>query len=320
MALFSSDGEEVLSRTIRGEPPTHFALRIKSFSLLKNSLLERYDSGDFEAGGYKWKLILYPKGNKNKNGEGHISIYLVMSETNSLSPGWEVHALFRLFVLDQLRDKYLTLQDANGRARRFRSTMTQSGFDKFITLKGFIDPNKGFLVDDTCVFGAEVFVQRESVAGKGESLLITSGTVSCNHTWKIDKFSELDKEFNYSEVFTAAGYKWRVTLYPNGWGEEEGKSLSLFLGLNDSTTLLPGRGVYVEYQLRVVDQVNSKHMENECEMHHWFNDSTEAYGFEDFLSLNSFRDQSKGYLVKDVYIIEAHILLIGAIGERCLHH
>ncbi|XP_042485947.1 ubiquitin C-terminal hydrolase 12-like [Macadamia integrifolia] len=156
------------------------SLRIKSFSLLSKSSLERYDSGDFEAGGYKWKLRRFPKGNKNKNGEGQISHYLVMSETDSLPPGWAADALFRLLVLDQIRDNFHIWLDANGRARRFGETKIQSECDRFITLKEFNDPTKGYLVDDTCVFGAEVFVHRCSVVGKGEYLLMTTGPSNCN--------------------------------------------------------------------------------------------------------------------------------------------
>ncbi|XP_042508652.1 uncharacterized protein LOC122084458 [Macadamia integrifolia] len=122
--------------------------------------------------------------------------------------------------------------DANGRTRRFRETKTKSGWDRFITLKEFNHPTNGYLVNDTSVFGAEVFVHKESVAGKGECLLMTAGPVSCNHTWKIEKFSELANECHSSEVFIAGCHKWRISLYPNGNGEAKGKSLSLFLLLD----------------------------------------------------------------------------------------
>lgn len=56
------------------------------------------------------KLAICPNGNKSKNVEDHLSVYLVMSEANSLKPGWEVHAVFRLFLLDQNKDNYLILQ------------------------------------------------------------------------------------------------------------------------------------------------------------------------------------------------------------------
>ncbi|KAK9266505.1 hypothetical protein L1049_012560 [Liquidambar formosana] len=57
------------------------------------------------------RLSLYPSGNKKSNGDKHISLYLMMAETNNLPLGWEVNAFFTFFVYDQIRDKYLTIQE-----------------------------------------------------------------------------------------------------------------------------------------------------------------------------------------------------------------
>nr|XP_016438884.1 PREDICTED: BTB/POZ and MATH domain-containing protein 3-like [Nicotiana tabacum] len=98
--------EDGVSRSISETPPTHYTLKIQSLSLLKKNNIEKYTSPYFEAGGYKWKLVFHPTGNKNKNAEGkHVSIYLMMAEASSL-----VHAVFRLFLLDQNNDNYLVLQ------------------------------------------------------------------------------------------------------------------------------------------------------------------------------------------------------------------
>ncbi|KAJ0092355.1 hypothetical protein Patl1_24775 [Pistacia atlantica] len=59
-------------------------------SMLKNQSFEKYESAEFEAGGYKWKLVLHPNGNKSKNVEDHISLYLAMADATSLPPGWEI--------------------------------------------------------------------------------------------------------------------------------------------------------------------------------------------------------------------------------------
>lgn len=56
------------------------------------------------------KLILHPNGNKSKKVEDHISVYLAMADASSLPTGWEVHAVFRLFLLDQNQDNYLIAQ------------------------------------------------------------------------------------------------------------------------------------------------------------------------------------------------------------------
>lgn len=56
------------------------------------------------------KLVLYPNGNKSKNTKDHVSVYLALADSTSLSPGWEVYAVFRLYLLDQNKDNYLILQ------------------------------------------------------------------------------------------------------------------------------------------------------------------------------------------------------------------
>ncbi|KAF3963571.1 hypothetical protein CMV_012060 [Castanea mollissima] len=60
-----------ITRSKRHLPPTHYMLKIESFSMLSETA-EKYESGVFEAGGHKWRLSLYPKGNKKMNGTGHI--------------------------------------------------------------------------------------------------------------------------------------------------------------------------------------------------------------------------------------------------------
>ena len=56
------------------------------------------------------KLVLYPNGNKSKNIKDHVSVYLALADSSSLGPGWEVSAVFRLYLLDQNKDSYLILQ------------------------------------------------------------------------------------------------------------------------------------------------------------------------------------------------------------------
>ncbi|KAJ4721912.1 Ubiquitin carboxyl-terminal hydrolase 12 [Melia azedarach] len=118
--------------------------------LMENNAEAKYESGEFEAGKYKWKLVLYPKGNKSKKvTKDHISLYLAISNTSSLGFGWEVYAVFRLFLLDQNNDQFLILQDALGKERRFHGLKLEWGFDQFIPHKVFKDEANGYLVEDT---------------------------------------------------------------------------------------------------------------------------------------------------------------------------
>lgn len=83
------------------------------------------------------------------------------------------------------------------------------GIDKYISLKDFEESSNGYLVDDACVFGAEVFVSKENFkGGKGECLSMIKSPTIYKHIWKIDKFSELDATSHESKIFNAGDQKW----------------------------------------------------------------------------------------------------------------
>lgn len=66
-----------------------------------------------------------------------------------------------------------------------------AGFDKLIALKDFTDASNGYLVDDTCVFGAEVFVRKETRPPKVCPSIIKRTSKTYKHAWKVLKFSSL---------------------------------------------------------------------------------------------------------------------------------
>ncbi|KAK2412236.1 TRAF family protein [Trifolium repens] len=98
--------------------------------------------------------------------------------------------------------------DAAKKERRFHRMKVEWGFDQFIPLKDFNLGSKGYLVNDICAFGAEVFVCRERNTGKGESLIMIKDALSYKHTWEIKDFSKLDLECCDSKPFNAGNYTW----------------------------------------------------------------------------------------------------------------
>ncbi|THG20563.1 hypothetical protein TEA_005203 [Camellia sinensis var. sinensis] len=147
---------------------------------------------------------VYPNGDKERNGERHISLYLVIAETGKLPLGWEVNVRFTLFEYDHIQDKYMTFQDANGKVRCFHGMRTELGFAQLLPLTLCNDSANGYLIHDMCVFGAEVFVI--NYTGRGECLTVLKGLVT-TCTWKIVKFSSLDDKVHYSDVFTIENLK-----------------------------------------------------------------------------------------------------------------
>ncbi|KAH9687507.1 TRAF-like family protein [Citrus sinensis] len=253
-------------------------LELRMFLLAEKAVEEKYESGAFEAGGYKWKLVLYPNGNESKNVKDHISLYLAMADTSSLTFGWEVYAVFRLFLLDQNQDNYLVVQDAMGKERRFNGLKLEWCFDQFIPLKAFNDASNGYLVEDTCVFGAEV-----------------------------ENFSKSDKGRQESQVFNAGNHKWQIELHPMGTGVGAGDHLSLFLALGDST--VESVKVYAEFTLRILDQVGAKHRSFQAK--YWFRRPSDGWGWPRFVSLSKLNEPGTGFLVDNVCVVEAEVTVLG---------
>ncbi|KAK2647015.1 hypothetical protein Ddye_022210 [Dipteronia dyeriana] len=301
MASFVDEQDGVV-RFISDAPPTHYKLKIQLFSLLEKNAVEKYESAEFEAGGYKWKLVLYPNGNKGKNVKDHISIYLTLADTCSLPLGWEVYAVLRLFLLDQRKD----VQDAIEKENHFHELKLECGFDHFVSLKAFNDASNGYLVEDKCVFGTEVFVTKERGRVKAECLSLIKDTSSVKYVWKIENFSKLHADNYFSEVFSAGGHKWKIELYPKGSTFAKGSHLALFLY---SVDLTPDSKVYTDYTLRILDQLHAKHISFKADR--CFIGSSTAWGWLKFVSLSYLNDPTNGCLVKDVCVVEAEVNVWG---------
>ncbi|KAK8988317.1 hypothetical protein V6N11_065911 [Hibiscus sabdariffa] len=298
--------KDQVARSISEAAPRHYILKIMSFSSLAKTGIEKYESEEFDAGGYKWKLVLFPQGNKSRNVKEHLSLYLVFADVASLIRlESEVHAVFRFFLLDQTKDNYLIVHDATGKDRRFHGSKHLWGFDQLIPIRTFNDVGNGYLLDDSCVFGAEVFVTKEMSSGKGECLSMIKDAVSSKHVWKIENFSNLDSENQESQQFSAANHKWTIQLFPKGRRHGSGTHISIYLALVDSDTPKDGSKIFAEFTLRMKDQQQSRHIAGKVS--HWFSESSKESGWEKFVSLAYFYHTSSGCLVNDTCTVEAEV-------------
>ncbi|GLU07347.1 hypothetical protein SLE2022_243080 [Rubroshorea leprosula] len=302
------------------KPPAHYMLRIESFSLLSQVLqitaAKRYESLTFKAGGYNWKLSLDPNVGKGSDGhgDGHISLYLMIVETSTLPLGWMIDVNFKLFVYDQIRDKYHVFEDSKAKARRFHAMKTEWGFSKLLSHKDFADACNGCLVGDTCVFGAEVYVENENHFGVGECLSMLN-TKDEGFTWKIDNFSLLDEveEVIKSTVFTAGGLKWSLSLYPKGDSKSDGESLSLLLDLVDHEAIRGDWKTCARFRILVKDQLNNKHYSRADAA--WFDDLFDGWRCTNFMPLRYLQRPSRGFLVNDTLVIEFKLVVMSNVKK-----
>ncbi|KAK2352492.1 TRAF family protein [Trifolium repens] len=240
--------------------------------------VEKYESNEFQVGGHKWKLILYPSGNPKSNGKGHVSLYMAIADTENLIDGWEVNVNFKLFVFDQKNNNYLTIQ--------------------------------GYLIEDSCVFGAEVFVIGHS--GKWESLSLVKDPPHASITFKLEKFSTLDNIFYTSNSINVGERDWRLKVFPKGESDEKGKSLTVFLELLNCERFPSNRTLYAKFKLRILDQLHNKYYEKTAS-NGWFNSSISRWGYRKFISLSELNEAENGYLKDDTIIIEAQILTVSIV-------
>ncbi|KAL5712001.1 hypothetical protein ACHQM5_014216 [Ranunculus cassubicifolius] len=216
MNFIYEDSLEGVTRSIRDTAPSDFTFKVESFSLLSKNSITKYISDTFEADGYKWKLTLFPDGNEQKD---HVSLYLSIADTNSLPSGWEVNVFFRLFLYDQIHDKYVKVEESGSKVRRFHALNTEWGFSQFMPMSIFKKPSNGYLVNDNCVFGAELFVCKNKPRVQTECLSMITDATSVTHTWKIDGFSKLRENVNSSSVFVSGDYKcYRFSKPGTGYG------------------------------------------------------------------------------------------------------
>ncbi|OMO82400.1 TRAF-like family protein [Corchorus olitorius] len=164
----------------RRTSPLHIRNRVTS-KILSKTGLDTYESTVFEACGYKWMLILYPEGDKQRNGDGHISLYLRLEDIQNLEPGWEVDALLTFFVFN--KDQFMSIQ--GGRSNRFNAIQKEWGFSKLLPLTEFNDDiSKGYLIGNAWfsisdkAWGFPYFIKLPDLESKdGHGLIVNDSAV-----------------------------------------------------------------------------------------------------------------------------------------------
>ncbi|KAK2996000.1 hypothetical protein RJ640_019467 [Escallonia rubra] len=196
--------------------------------------------------------------------------------------------------------------------KRFDHMKTEWGLDKRLRLDTFNGASNGFLVDDWCVIGVELFLVLD--AGKGESLSLVKDLKQNTHTWRIDNFSERTEVDIWSEQFIVGGpggdYKWYICVYPNGAGNTKGKFVSVYLYLGAYSQVPQGGKVYAEYKLRIKHQLGKEDYVKEDR--HWFScrSYSEGDNFDTFIDYQILKND---LLLDDYLIVEADILNIGLL-------
>lgn len=133
------------------EPRTaKFTWKIENFS---RTTTKKLYSGIFELGDYKWRILIFPKGNN----ADFLSLYLDVADSSALPYGWSRYAHFSLAIVNQVHSKYSVRKETQ---HQFNARENDWGFTSFMPLGELFDPSRGYLVNDTCIVEAEVAVYK----------------------------------------------------------------------------------------------------------------------------------------------------------------
>ncbi|CAM8899186.1 unnamed protein product [Rhodiola kirilowii] len=288
--------------------PGSYMFKIQTFSLISefvrlSSTIECFDSPAFESDGHKWKLSIYPNGNKKLGVEDHVSMYLVAADADSIdSIESGIRVMFKMFVYDHFHDKFLTIQD--NEVRRFHGLKKDWGFARLISLERFKDANNGYLVNDCCVFGVEIFVLTPGISSGIGNLVMIKQPSDGIFTCKLDSFPTLSEVV--TKEFEVQGHQLMLAIHPKGNSSGNGTHLSMFLRQSGSGS--GSKKAYISCVLRVRDQVNGMHYESTLSC--CFAEPDRAWGFQKFILLSDLKDKTSGFILNDSLIAEVEVNLI----------
>ncbi|KAL2486087.1 TRAF-like superfamily protein [Abeliophyllum distichum] len=129
------------------------------------------------------------------------------------------------------------------------------------------------------------------------------------YTWKIDKFSQINKRELRSNAFEVGGYKWYILIYPQGC--DVCNHLSLFLCVANHDKLLPGWSHFAQFTIAVVNKDPKKSKYSDTLHRFWKKEHD--WGWKKFMELSKVLD---GFIDADTLIIKAQVQVIREKADR----
>ncbi|XP_047978773.1 uncharacterized protein LOC125220664 [Salvia hispanica] len=252
----------------RDAKPVNLLVRIESLSLLTKYEIDTYESRAFESRGYKWKVTIY------QDNHDCVSAYLAIVDTHLLPVGWE--------------EDVTNLIISGVYPRCFNVSKLRCELTKLISRERLMDGGKGYVMDDECLFGAEVEVS------KGVRI---NDCMSVGDVWSSDEIHAQD-------------YKWKVVLYPRGNPSlpETSNYVSLFLETKDFPR---HRRLKVLVVFRIRNKISGVSFSSTYSI--WFTSSCKDWGFKQFISTD--RMSSERFLARNTCLLGFRITMQAEVCE-----
>ncbi|KAI3506122.1 hypothetical protein L1887_28478 [Cichorium endivia] len=304
-----------------------FTWKVHNFTLFKEMIkTQKIMSPVFPAGECNLRISIYQS---SVNGADYLSMCLESKDTEKASiSDRSCWCLFRMSVLNQKPGMNHMHRDSYGRfaADNKSGDNTSLGWNDYMKMTDFSGGESGFLVDDTAVFSTSFHVIKEhSSFSKNGGLIggrIGNGArKSDGHmgkfTWRIENFTRLKDLLKKRKItglciksrrFQIGNRDCRLIVYPRGQSQPP-CHLSVFLEVTDSRNTTSDWSCFVSHRLSVVNQkMEDKSVTKESQNR--YSKSAKDWGWREFVTLTSLFDQDSGFLVHDVVVFSAEVLIL----------
>jgi len=222
---------ENVDREISGE--NYFEWEIKNF----NKLLNEEKSPEFEAGGYKWKLKLYPNGYNDEN-KDYVSLCIQSIDAyNNIT-----NNIYINYVLVIRNHSDYSCYTINGLSNLefFNKNNYSKGIPKFIKKAELLNKSrstrKPLINNNRLIIGAYIRVyknsEQDSYIKEAKNAIRNKNNLEIinedYYEWEISKWRSISN-FEYSPKFSLCGYKWKLKLYVTGENDSSEGCISIFL-------------------------------------------------------------------------------------------
>ncbi|KAL8244505.1 hypothetical protein R6Q59_010763 [Mikania micrantha] len=304
-----------------------FTWKVHNFSLFKEMIkTQKIMSPVFPAGECNLRISIYQS---TVNGADYLSMCLESKDTEKASiADRSCWCLFRMSVLNQKLGMNHIHRDSYGRfaADNKSGDNTSLGWNDYMKMVEFSGADSGFLADDTAVFSTSFHVIKEHCSfskngGFNGGRVASSARKSDAHmgkfTWKIENFTRLKDLLKKRKItglciksrrFQIGNRDCRLIVYPRGQSQPP-CHLSVFLEVTDSRNTTSDWSCFVSHRLSVVNQkMEDKSVTKESQNR--YSKSAKDWGWREFITLTSLFDQDSGFLVHDVVVFSAEVLIL----------
>ncbi|XP_071701856.1 uncharacterized protein [Rutidosis leptorrhynchoides] len=304
-----------------------FTWKVHNFTLFRDMIkTQKIMSPVFPAGECNLRISIYQS---TVSGVDYLSMCLESKDTEKVSVSdrscW---CLFRMSVLNQKPGLNHMHRDSYGRfaADNKSGDNTSLGWNDYMKMTDFSGAEGGFLVDDTAVFSTSFHVIKEQSSFSKNGGLIGGRIVSGprksdghmgKFTWRIENFTRLKDLLKKRKItglciksrrFQIGNRDCRLIVYPRGQSQPP-CHLSVFLEVTDSRNTTSDWSCFVSHRLSVVNQkMEDKSVTKESQNR--YSKSAKDWGWREFVTLTSLFDQDSGFLVHDVVVFSAEVLIL----------